>query len=155
MKKFLSIVVTSMTILGLGGCSSFVSHDNVSSTRTSAASRSVESTSVNQAQTKTATTTTATVSSGFLSGSTGKSMDEVDQLKMNQALESNRTNQSSSWSNPATHNNYSVTPTRTFTGPNGEPCRDFTTNAIVNGERNSIYGTACRDNAGKWRIVSS
>jgi surface antigen len=155
MKKILSIVVTSMTIFGLGGCSSWVSQDPVNTNRTSTVASSHTTNTATQEPAKTTTTTTATVSSGFLSGSTGKSMDAVDHLKMNQALESNRTNQTSSWNNPETHNYYSVTPTRTFTGPNGQPCRDFTTNATVGGEKDAIYGTACRDNSGKWRIVSS
>lgn len=156
MKKILSTIVAFIAILGLSGCNSTggVSKQGVGAA-TGAVLGGIAGSTVGHGNGKTAATIGGSLIGGFLGGSIGKSMDQVDQLKMNQALESNKTNQSSAWSNPDNHNNYSVTPTRTFTGPNGEPCRDFTTTAKVSGQPQTIYGTACRDGNGKWRIVSS
>lgn len=146
--------LTTFFVLGLLTACSNINKQDIGAA-TGAVIGGVAGSTVGKGHGKTAATIAGTVLGGFLGGSIGHSMDEVDQLKMNQALESNRTNQPTSWTNPDNHNNYSVTPTRTFTGPNGEPCRDFTTTAIVGGQKQSIYGTACRDSAGKWRIVSS
>jgi len=104
---------------------------------------------------KTAAIIVGTLGGALIGGAIGKSMDTVDQMKANQALESNRTNQPSSWTNPDNNNSYSVTPTRTYTGNTGQPCRDFTTNATINGQNQVINGTACRDSNGKWRIVNN
>lgn len=104
---------------------------------------------------KTAAIIAGTLGGALIGGSIGKSMDTVDQMKANQALESNRSNQTSTWTNPDNSNTYAVTPTRTFTGANGQPCRDFTTNATINGQNQLINGTACRDSNGQWRIVSN
>lgn len=90
----------------------------------------------------------------MIGGSIGKSMDELDRMKMMQALESNRSNQTSSWVNPDNGNHYSVTPKRTYTNHSGQPCREYTTTAIIGGKKQQIYGTACRMNDGSWRVVN-
>lgn len=90
----------------------------------------------------------------MIGGSVGKSMDELDQMKMNQALESNHCNQSSSWVNPDSGNRYSITPKRTYSNDYGQPCREYTTTAIIGGKRQQIYGTACRTADGSWKVIS-
>lgn len=153
MNKLLSISIASLAALGLSSCSN-VSNQEIGA-GTGAVLGGVAGSFVGQGTGKTAATIAGAVIGGVLGGSIGKSMDQVDQLKMNQALENSRTNQTTSWSNPDRNSAYSVTPTRTFTGPSGEPCRDFTTKANINGKSETLYGTACRDNSGKWRIISS
>ena len=70
------------------------------------------------------------------------------------ALEDNQTNQSSDWVNPDTGNSGGVTPTRTFTNDQGEPCREFISTIIIGGQQQQGYGTACRQPDGSWQIVS-
>jgi surface antigen len=70
------------------------------------------------------------------------------------ALENNPSNQSSDWVNPDTGNSGGVTPVRTFTGAQGQPCREFTSTIVVAGQQQQGYGTACRQPDGTWRIVS-
>ena len=78
-------------------------------------------------------------------------MDDVDKLKMERALERNRSGQTSTWVNPDTHNRYAVTPTRTQY-VDGEPCRDFTQDATIDGKAEQVRGTACRQSNGDWRV---
>ncbi|MDX1514684.1 MAG: glycine zipper 2TM domain-containing protein, partial [Gammaproteobacteria bacterium] len=78
----------------------------------------------------------------YLGGQVGKSMDEVDRMKANRALESTPTGQTSSWSNPDTGHQYTVTPTRTYQTDSGAPCRDYTTEAIIDGRKEYVKGTA-------------
>lgn len=90
---------------------------------------------------------------GLLGGAIGASMDETDRLKMAQALEYNRTRQPSTWSNPDTGASYRVTPTRTYTA-GGEDCREYSTDVYIDGQRDVVYGTACRGADGTWRTRS-
>ena len=97
-----------------------------------------------------AATAAGAIAGALVGGTVGKSMDEVDRMKANQALESSRIGYTTSWRNPDTDDTYSITPTRTYETASG-PCRDFTTQAIIDGKREILYGTACRQPDGSWR----
>jgi surface antigen len=94
-----------------------------------------------------------TMIGSLIGGKIGKSMDDVDRMKANQALEKTPTNQSTSWSNPDNGNKYTVTPTKTYTNSAGSPCRQYTTTAVIEGKREELQGTACRDANGQWKAV--
>jgi surface antigen len=80
----------------------------------------------------------------------GKQMDENDRKKTSHALENAKTNQPVSWKNPDNGNQYTVTPTKTYQ-ENNQPCRDFTTNAMIDGKKETITGKACRQANGHWQ----
>jgi len=103
---------------------------------------------------KTIATIAGVLVGAYIGGYIGKSMDENDRYKAQQALEDNRVNQPSSWRNPDNGNNYTVTPTRTFTGSGGEPCRDYTTEAVIDGKKEIIHGTACRQADNTWQAAN-
>jgi surface antigen len=88
---------------------------------------------------------------GFIGGSVGRSMDDNDRRKVAETLEGVRTGVPATWRNPDTGVHYSVTPTRTYEAAGG-PCREFTTEAIVGGKRETVYGTACRQPDGSWKV---
>lgn len=93
---------------------------------------------------------------GTMIGSTiGRYMDEQDRLRMAQSLETNRTNQTTAWKNPDTGDSYAVTPTKTTypAGTESQPCREFTMTANVGGKPEQMYGTACRQADGSWKVV--
>lgn len=98
-----------------------------------------------------AATIVGALAGAFIGNSVGRSMDEVDKLKTGRALESAPTGESVAWSNPDSGRRYEVTPTRTFYEGSGQPCREFTTEAWIDGKRESVVGTACRDESGTWR----
>jgi surface antigen len=93
-----------------------------------------------------------TLAGAAIGGSIGRSMDEVDRLRAAQTLETVRTGVSSRWRNPDTGYRYSMTPTRTW-DRSGTPCREYVIDAEVGGDTQQIYGTACRQADGSWRIV--
>lgn len=97
-----------------------------------------------------AATIAGTLLGGYLGGELGKSMDENDRYRTQQALETTRTRQTSSWHNPDTGNEYRVTPTRTYEDTTGV-CREYTTEAWIDGKKQSVYGTACRQTDGSWQ----
>ena len=88
----------------------------------------------------------------YLGGNVGRTMDEVDRNKTHRTLEGNPTGQTTSWRNPDSGNQYDVTPTRTYE-EGGRPCRDYTTEAWIEGRRETVRGTACREPDGTWRSV--
>ena len=90
----------------------------------------------------------------FIGGSIGKSMDAQDRYNTAQVLETNPTNQPTSWHNPDTNINYTVTPTNTYETAQGAPCREYTTQVNVGGKQETAYGTACRQPDGSWKIVN-
>jgi len=94
-----------------------------------------------------------TVAGALLGSHIGKRMDEADRMKAAQALENTPTGQQTTWRNPDTGSQYSVTPTRTYEAA-GAPCRDFTVNATVEGKPDTVKGTACRQADGTWKEAS-
>ncbi|NNJ94719.1 MAG: glycine zipper 2TM domain-containing protein [Halobacteria archaeon] len=99
-------------------------------------------------------TVVGAIAGTFIGGAVGRSMDDTDRLKAGQSLEYNRTHEPSHWQNPNTGNNYTMTPTRTYQTGNGQYCREYTTDVVVGGRRETAYGTACRQPDGSWKVVS-
>jgi surface antigen len=100
---------------------------------------------------RTAAIIVGTLAGAAVGGAIGRSMDETDRLKTALALENVRTGVTSTWRNPDTAAEYSVTPTRTVETASG-PCRDFTMEGLIGGQRETIFGTACREPDGSWTI---
>ena len=86
-----------------------------------------------------------------IGGSIGHSMDDTDRLRAAQTLETVRTGVSTTWRNPDSRTEYQFTPTRTYTTAQG-PCREYTMEALIGGKREHVYGTACRQADGSWKI---
>jgi surface antigen len=100
---------------------------------------------------RTAAIIAGTLAGAALGGAVGKSMDEVDRMKTAATLENVRTGVSSTWHNPDTGNQYTVTPTETYETSAG-PCREYTVDAVIGGKPEKVYGTACRQADGSWKI---
>ena len=89
-----------------------------------------------------------------LGGQIGKYMDKQDAAEMQRALETAPTGKAISWRNPDSGNSYRVTPTRTYYVHDHQPCREYTTRAMIGGKAEQVYGKACRQADGSWQIVS-
>jgi surface antigen len=103
---------------------------------------------------RTVATVVGTIAGSIIGGNVGRSMDDTDRLKAHHSLEYNRTNESSHWHNPDSGTDYSMTPTRTYRTDGGQHCREYITDVVVGGRRESAYGTACRQPDGSWKVVS-
>ncbi|WP_018863668.1 MULTISPECIES: RT0821/Lpp0805 family surface protein [Thioalkalivibrio] len=102
---------------------------------------------------RTAAIIAGTLAGAAIGGAVGRSMDDVDRMKTAQTLETVRTGVPAQWVNPDTGHQYAVTPTRTFDTATG-PCREYTIDATIGGQREQVYGTACRQPDGSWQIQS-
>lgn len=87
----------------------------------------------------------------------GRYMDEADRRNTGAALEGARTGQSYKWTNPDTNTSYDVKPTKTYPlQSTGQPCREFHVHqAHIGGRTQQIWGYACRQADGTWRLVDS
>ncbi len=156
MKKMMNLTIgvtlAAIVAVGLSGCSS-ISKQTVGSVTGSAVGGAVGST-IGKGHGRTVATIGGSVAGALLGGAIGKSMDQVDKMKMNQALENSRTGQATTWNNPDSGDQYTVTPTKTYTSVDNQPCRDFTTTATIEGQRQEVNGKACRQANGKWKVVA-
>jgi surface antigen len=99
--------------------------------------------------------TLAGVVGGALAGGyIGRSMDPTDQACVGQTLEHTPTSETVAWQNPGNGSSYWVTPTQSFSGPNGEACRNYITQAVVDGAPRRTENTACRQPDGRWVPVT-
>jgi surface antigen len=94
-----------------------------------------------------------TLAGAYFGGAIGKSMDDTDRLKMNQALESNAVGQPAYWQNPRSGANYAVTPVKNVSVDGNRYCREYRSVANIAGKQQQVYGTACRQPDGSWQIV--
>jgi surface antigen len=94
-----------------------------------------------------------TIAGAVIGGSIGKSMDNTDRMRMNQALENNRPGQPAYWRNRNSGTAYEVVPTRNVSVRGNEYCREYRTTANIDGRKQNVYGTACRQPDGSWQAV--
>ena len=87
----------------------------------------------------------------FLGGKIGASMDRQDRMQMQMAMETAPTGRSVHWVNPDNGNQYTVRSTRTYY-TNSQPCREYVTHAMIGGKSQQVYGKACRQADGSWKI---
>lgn len=109
--------------------------------------------SVTKGDNRTAGIIGGTIIGAIIGGVIGRSMDRVDQNCIGQALEHAEDGQQVRWQAPNGYD-YEVVPRRTFTGSSGQYCREYTTTAVVGGRAERVYGTACRNEDGSWRLIS-
>ncbi len=95
---------------------------------------------------------------GLLGRHVGKSLDRADRIAADraaqQSFEHERIGTTTSWSNPDSGHSGTFTPTRTYQTARGQPCREYTTTVIIDGRRETAYGTACREPDGTWKIIN-
>jgi len=89
----------------------------------------------------------------IVGGSIGRSMDKLDQRCTGQILEYTPDRQPVEWVNPDTGRLYRTTPLETYQAEGGQYCREYITEAAIGGKTEQIYGTACRQADGSWKMV--
>jgi len=156
MKKLVKLVACSCLVIAIAGCEN-VNRQDVGMVAGGILGGALGS-QIGHGDGRTIAIIGGTLLGGALGGAIGRNMDDTDRLRMQQALESNRTNQTASWTNPDTGAHYEVKPVRTYTRkvPHKKPqyCREFQNTATINGEEQKVYGKACRQPDGSWKVVA-
>jgi len=152
MKLITRLFIIATLSFSLIGCQSSPTQQENTGRVIGAVVGGVLGSNVGKGRGRTAAIIAGTILGGYLGGKVGKTMDDNDRYRASQAFETNPTNQPSSWRNPDSGNEYTVTPTRTYASDRG-PCRDYKTEVVIDGRHEQATGTACREN-GQWRIVN-
>jgi len=87
-------------------------------------------------------------------GYVGQQMTAPDRDRVRLALEQNGNYEPTAWQGGQRGTLFRVTPVRTFDGAGGSRCRDFDTQATIDGRHQKIRATACRQVDGSWRPLS-
>jgi len=98
---------------------------------------------------KTAAIIGGTLLGAIIGGKVGADMDELDRRRAADTLETYPTGRTNSWHNPDTGADYDFTPTRTY-NTSGQPCREYDMDVYMDGRREVVKGTACRNSRGEW-----
>lgn len=92
------------------------------------------------------------IAGALIGGRVGRSMDAADRRRAQQTLETTPTGRSVAWRNPDANTAYEMTPVRTYETGSG-PCRDYAMDAWIDGRKETVTGTACRQSDGTWRTM--
>lgn len=138
--------------LGIGGCATYQGPQEQAGMVIGGILGGVLGSEVGGGRGRTAAIIAGTLAGAAIGGAIGQSMDEVDRMKTAGTLETVRTGVTSTWQNPDTGYQYAVTPTRTYETSSG-PCREYTIDARIGGSTEQVYGTACRQPDGSWKVV--
>ena len=83
----------------------------------------------------------------------GSEMDKYDRQQLDHMYERGVSNQRSSWVNPDTGNQYTVTPQPAYQEPSSRRvCRRAEIEAIIDGRPERTYSTACRNEYGQGEL---
>ena len=90
---------------------------------------------------------------GMLGYIVGNEMDKYDREQLNHVYDRGVSNQRSSWVNPDSGNQYTVTPQSAYQNPsNNRVCRRAEIEAVIKSKPERTYSTACRNSAGSWEL---
>lgn len=146
LKLMTSIVLLSSATMVMSGCATNEKTGQVIGGVAGAAA----GTQVGGGSGRTIATIGGAVLGAVVGGAVGGRMDDDDQRQTERALENAETGSSTKWVNPDTGYRYEVLPTNTYQSAAGQPCRDYTMQAVIDGRNETINGTACRKSDGTW-----
>ena len=107
---------------------------------------------VGEGRGRTAAIIVGTLAGAMIGRRIGETMDETDRMRTAEVLNDSRTGTATTWVNPDTGVEYTVTPTRTYEQSSG-PCREFRLDARVGDQTDQeVYGTACLQADGSWLV---
>jgi surface antigen len=150
-KQKLSVILLSSAALILSACATPKGENEAGGMIIGGILGGVLGNQVGSGSGRTAATVIGAMIGTTIGGNVGRSMDKTDRLKVSHSLETVRTGVETSWKNPDTGYQYRVVPTRTYERAEG-PCREYTLDASIGGENEQIYGTACRQTDGSWKV---
>ena len=152
MKRILKLSVIALLSIHLVGCAEMTKQDV--GTITGGVAGGLIGSTVGKGSGRIVAIAAGTLAGAYLGGAVGKSMDDTDRLKMNQALESNNAGQPAYWHNANTGADYQVEPVRNVAIEGNRYCREYRTTANIGGRKQQMYGTACRQPDGSWQAVN-
>ena len=155
----IALIALMAAALALAACSQRPGQKETVGTIIGAAAGGLAGAQFGKGRGKLVTTTIGTLLGTLAGNEVGKSLDRADRLAVKrttqESLESAPVGKTTTWKNPDTGNEGTVTPEKTYQRDDGTYCREFTQTIKVGGRTEEGYGTACRQPDGTWKIVSA
>lgn len=146
MKKIALVVI----LLFISGCV----QTNLNKAQTGAAGGAAAGAIIGQAIGKNTGGTLVGAAVGTLLGYIiGNELDKQDKEKILETYNTGLTGKPVAWTNPDTGNKFEMVPKSPYRA-NNEICRQARINAVIDGKKEVINSTACRDQSGRWKIKS-
>lgn len=82
----------------------------------------------------------------------GNEWDKYDQRQLNRTMESNRSGQTSAWTNPDTGARYAATPQPAYSN-DGHVYRNVKIQSTIDGKTETVNAKAYRGEDGEWHLV--
>ncbi|WP_244271065.1 MULTISPECIES: RT0821/Lpp0805 family surface protein [Thalassospira] len=157
--KFRHIVIPLIMTAFIAGCAQDQGQKQTAGTLLGAVGGAVAGAQFGKGKGQLVGVALGTMAGAFLGSEVGRSLDNADRAIMAQStqktLESAPTGKTSSWQNPDTGVQGTVTPTRTYQKPETqEYCREYQQTVMIGGQEETAYGTACRKPDGSWQVVN-
>jgi len=99
-----------------------------------------------------------TLLGAFIGHEVGQSLDRADQLAAQQAAQRAYVapiGQTITWNTPKTAHSGTITPVREGRDAQNNTCREFKQTVTIDGKKESVTSTACRDAQGKWVMIGN
>lgn len=158
MKK-ISLLLTALILLLAGyGCAPGVGPNEAGGTLLGAGTGALLGAQLGHGHGRLLGVAVGTLAGALIGQNVGRTLDRADRVAMRNtaqtALETDHTDQTSTWVNPDSGHSGSITPTRTYQAPDGAYCREYRQTVTIAGSQQQAYGTACRQPDGNWSIVN-
>jgi surface antigen len=147
LKLLTSVLLLSSAALLMNGCATREQTGRVLGGAAGAAA----GTQVGDGTGRTIATVGGAIIGAVVGGAIGRRMDDNDLRQTGYALENSETGRTTQWVNPDTGYRYEVRPTGTYQSASGQPCRNYTMDALIDGRNETTNGTACRTTDGIWQ----
>jgi surface antigen len=148
-KKFMISSVAAILIVTLAGCEQGRFTNQDAGVVIGGVAGGLLGNTIGGGSGRTVATVAGAALGAMIGGSVGRSMDSVDKMNVQSALETQPDSRPSTWVNPNNNVRYTVTPTKT-TSAAGTYCRNYKMQAIIDGKSEFINGRACRNANGQW-----
>ena len=157
--KMALVGLTALALAAAAGCTAKVGDKEAIGTMLGAVAGGIAGSQVGKGRGKLLATGVGTLLGAALGNEIGKSLDRADRLALErttqQSLETAKVGTTSTWKNPDSGNQGTITPKKTYKKPDGTYCREFQQTITVGGRTQEAYGTACRQPDGSWKIIST
>ncbi len=157
--KFRQIVIPVVMTAFIAGCAQDQGQKQTAGTLLGAVGGAVAGAQFGKGSGQLVGVALGTLAGAFIGSEVGRSLDNADRAIMAQStqrtLEATPTGQTTTWNNPDTGVQGTVTPTRTYQEPKTqEYCREYQQTVMIGGQEETAYGTACRQPDGSWKVVN-
>lgn len=153
------LALVGLLVVSLSGCLSQAGEKESAGTLLGALAGGIAGAQLGKGDERLIATGIGTLLGAAIGNEIGRSLDRADQLAMERAaqssLETAPVGRTTTWKNPDSGNQGTITPRKTFKRNDGTYCREFTQTITIGGKTENAYGTACRQPDGTWKLISA